>query len=127
MTRLRREYEQGAWVGLPDDVQTRNRTNLARLTRRHEGHAHMEWIPDIVIMVDEKKERNCKEECYYLGIPVIGLLDSNNDPDNIELPVPGNASNARSIDLFLRKISEAIKQGLEERERTPEGDREVIQ
>jgi len=126
MTKMRDDKQQGLWRGESQVKVRMMQSRLRRLTRMFRGVEHMNEIPDIVILVDEFKERKVVNECTRIGIPVIGLVDSNNDPTNVDLPVPGNASGSRAIDLFLSKISEAILRGQSIRANTLVGDREEI-
>jgi len=124
MKKLRTDKAQGAWQILSEQEKEKNRLKIGRLIRKYQGVQDMEGLPDIVICIDEMKERNGINECTRIGIPVIGLIDSNNDPTFIDLPIPGNASGSRSIDLVLGKLTEAILKGQELRALTPEGDRD---
>jgi len=126
MTKLQRENDQGAWKGLDVEQIGRNQRKLRRLYRKYKGVAGMEELPDILICIDEVKERNCILEALKVGIPTICLCDSNSNPDPIDLVIPGNASGSRSIDLVLSKLSEAIKKGRQLEMITPVGDRKEI-
>merc|ERR1712187_1078422 len=126
MTKMREDQAQGLWRSENPLKQQMLKNRLRKLTKKFQGIEQMEDLPDIVILVDEFKERKVVNETTRIGIPVIGLVDSNNDPTFIDLPVPGNASGSRSIDLFLTKITEAILRGQSIRANTPIGDREEI-
>lgn len=126
MLKLEKEEAQGAWKKLNLDIQDRNTLKLRRLQRLYDGVRDMEFLPDIVILVDELKERCIVDECDRMAIPVIGLVDSNNRPDKIDLPVPGNASSSRCIELFVSKLEDSIMNGLRLLKAIPPGNREVI-
>lgn len=127
MKRLRLEKAQGAWKIESEQVQEKNSLMIGRLIRKYQGVTELEDLPDIMIAVDEVKERNPIAECTRIGIPVVALIDSNSDPTFIDLPIPGNASGTRSIDLVVGKLTEAIIRGQAIRKMTQEGDREVIE
>jgi len=127
MQKMQAEKDQGAFKLLSPDDREKAESKLVRLTRKYHGIQDMTGVPDIMIVIDEMKERNPIAECVRLGIPIVGLIDSNNNPDWIDLPVPGNASGVKSIDLVLGKLTEAILKGKELYEQTQLGDREVVQ
>jgi len=111
MFKLREDKAQGAWSVLSDDQKFRFQCKLNRLTKKYQGVEQMTSLPDLVIFIDEVKERHLINECTSRGIPTIGLIDSNSDPTFIDLPIPGNASGSRSIDLVISKLTDAIKVG----------------
>jgi small subunit ribosomal protein S2 len=71
----------------------------------------MTRIPDIVIIVDPKRENTALLECKKLGIPVISILDTNCDPNLVDIPIPANDDAVRSIKLILSTLSNGILQG----------------
>jgi len=126
MKKMRIEQVQGAWASLSDETRELNKLKAERLYRKYKGVATMEFVPDIMIIVDEVKERNAVYEAARMGMPVIGLIDSNSNPDFIDIPVPGNASGSSSINLFLTKIKESILKGQQIYNMTAQGDRVEI-
>ncbi|MCI6217152.1 MAG: 30S ribosomal protein S2 [Helicobacter sp.] len=82
-----------------------------KLTKYLGGVRHMKKIPDMIFVIDVVKERIAVEEARRLGIPVVGPLDTNCDPDKVDYPIPGNDDAIRSIQLFCREITEAINEG----------------
>ena len=77
------------------------------------GIRHMKTLPDMLFVVDAVKEKIAVKEANNLGIKVISILDTNCDPDVIDYPIPGNDDAIRSIQLFLKTMSEAIIEGKE--------------
>ena len=71
----------------------------------------MRKIPDVVVIVDQRREYNAIQECQKLGIPIISLLDTNCDPDAVDIPIPANDDAIRSIKLILGKLADAIYEG----------------
>mmetsp|Transcript_56801 Transcript_56801/g.176662 ORF Transcript_56801/g.176662 Transcript_56801/m.176662 type:complete len:531 (-) Transcript_56801:67-1659(-) len=120
------QQKQGAWRIESDKQQRLNKLILEALIKKYKGVSEMKTMPDIVILVDEVKERNMVNECARIGIPIIGLIDSNNNPKYIDIPVAGNCSGSRSIELFISKITEAIIAGQQIRANTAPGDLEEI-
>ena len=76
-------------------------------------------------MVDTKKEHLAIDEAHKLGIPVIAILDSNCDPDEVQYPIPGNDDAIRSVGLLTRIIADAAAEGLIQRHQKPEEGGEV--
>jgi small subunit ribosomal protein S2 len=70
--------------------------------------------PDLMVVIDTNKERLAVGEAVKLGIPIVAILDSNCDPDNIEYPVPGNDDAIRSIKLYCKLFSDAALAGIKE-------------
>ncbi|NCP62400.1 MAG: 30S ribosomal protein S2 [Alphaproteobacteria bacterium] len=89
----------------------RSRNNL---TRSLGGIREMGGTPDILVVLDTNKEKLAIHEAKTLGIPVISILDSNSNPDNIDFPIPGNDDAIRSLELYLRLISDAALSGMKQ-------------
>ena len=68
----------------------------------------MKKIPDLVFIIDTNYESLAIQESVKLGIPIIAILDSNSNPDNIDYPIPGNDDARRAIDLYCNLIRETI-------------------
>ena len=80
-----------------------------KLQRSLGGIAEMKKIPDLVFVIDTNYESLAIAESTKLGIPIVAVLDSNSNPDNIDYPIPGNDDARRSIDLYCNLIRETIK------------------
>jgi small subunit ribosomal protein S2 len=89
------------------------RRQYEKLEKALGGIRDMGGLPDVVFVLDSNKDDIAIKEANRLGIPVIAILDSNSDPDNITLPVPGNDDAARAIDLYCRLVSDAVLAGIE--------------
>jgi small subunit ribosomal protein S2 len=87
------------------------RRELGKLQKYLGGIKTMRKIPDIVVIVDQRREYNAIQECQKLGIPIISLLDTNCDPDAVDIPIPANDDAIRSIKLILGKLADAIYEG----------------
>jgi len=72
-------------------------------------------LPGVLIVIDSNFEDIAVEEAKKLGIPIVGIVDTNANPEDITYPVPGNDDAIRSIKLFTNKFGEAVKLGLEKR------------
>jgi small subunit ribosomal protein S2 len=71
-------------------------------------------LPDIAIIVDQKREMTAIRECQKLEIPIVSILDTNCDPDLIDVPIPGNDDAVRSIKLILKSLTNSIINGKSE-------------
>ncbi len=75
------------------------------------GIREMEGLPDALFVIDPKKEHIAVQEAQKLGIPVVGIVDTNCDPDDIEYVIPGNDDAIRAIRLFTSKIADSVLEG----------------
>ena len=87
------------------------RKELVKLRRHLEGIKTMPDLPDVAIIIDQKREMTAISECRKLGIPIISILDTNCDPDLIDIPIPGNDDAVRSIKLILNSLTDSILNG----------------
>jgi small subunit ribosomal protein S2 len=69
-------------------------------------------LPDVAIIIDQKREMTAIRECRKLGIPIVSILDTNCDPDLIDIPIPGNDDAVRSIKLILKSLTDSIIYGI---------------
>ena len=79
-----------------------------KLERSLGGIADMKKTPDLVFIIDTNYESLAIAESVKLGIPIVAILDSNSNPDNIDYPIPGNDDARRAIDLYCNLIKETI-------------------
>ena len=82
-----------------------------KLERNLSGIQKMQEIPELVFVVDAKREHIAVREAKRLGIPCIGIVDTNCDPDVVSLPIPGNDDAIRAISLYCRLIADAVIEG----------------
>lgn len=87
------------------------RKELKKLRHHLDGLKTMDNLPDIAIVIDQKREITAIKECKKLGIPIVSILDTNCDPDLIDIPIPGNDDAVRSIKLILQSLSTSILKG----------------
>jgi small subunit ribosomal protein S2 len=85
-----------------------------KLDRSLGGIASMGGIPDLMFVIDTNKEAIAIQEAKKLGIPVVAIVDSNCDPDDVTFPIPGNDDAARAIQLYCDLVADAVIDGLEE-------------
>ncbi len=90
---------------------TLRRKELKKLRQHLDGVKTMTTLPDIAIVIDQKREMTAIRECTKLGIPIVSILDTNCDPDLIDVPIPGNDDAVRSIKLILKSLTDSIISG----------------
>lgn len=98
---------------LPKKTQALLRKELAKLRKNLGGVKGMERIPDVVYIVDPRKEKIAVKEANLLSIPIVAIVDTNCDPDEIDYVIPGNDDAIRAIRLITSKIADAIIEGRE--------------
>lgn len=108
---LERREESGALDLLPKKEASMLRRELAKLQKYLGGIKTMRKIPDVVIIVDQRREYNAVQECQKLGLPIVSMLDTNCDPDVVDIPIPANDDAIRSIKLIVGKLADAIYEG----------------
>jgi small subunit ribosomal protein S2 len=89
----------------------RNEKERRKLAKNLEGIRGMSRLPDAVFIVDTKKEQIAVDEARKLKIPVIGIVDTNCDPDEVDFIIPGNDDALRAIRLFASRIADAVMAG----------------
>ena len=104
--------EQKEIEGIFDLLSNKEASSLKKeLEKLHclfDGIKHMERTPDIIVVVDQMVEMTAIQEASNLNIPIISIVDTNCDPDLIDIPIPGNDDSTLSIRLILNKLAESI-------------------
>ena len=108
---LERREETGALDLLPKKEASMLRREMTKLQKYLGGIKNMKKVPDLVVIVDQKREYNAVQECEKLGIPIVSMLDTNCDPDVVDIPIPANDDAIRSIKLIVGKLADAIYEG----------------
>ena len=96
---------------LPKKEASLRRKELQKLRKHLEGVKDMEKLPDIAIIIDQKREITAIRECLKLKIPIVSILDTNCDPGLIDIPIPGNDDAVRSLKLILKSLTDNINFG----------------
>jgi len=96
---------------LPKKEASLRKKELDKLRKHLGGVKTMDSVPDIAIVIDQKREITAIRECRKLGIPVVSILDTNCDPDLVDIPIPGNDDAVRSIKLILKSLTDSINLG----------------
>ena len=104
----------GTFEVLPKKEVIELRKELAKLQKNLGGIKEMKRLPDAIFIVDPKKERICVQEAHTLGIPLIGICDTNCDPEELDYVIPGNDDAIRAVKLIVSRMADAVieaKQG----------------
>nr|YP_010337890.1 ribosomal protein S2 [Timspurckia oligopyrenoides]UNJ17475.1 ribosomal protein S2 [Timspurckia oligopyrenoides] len=96
---------------LPKKEAAIMRKELDKLQKHLGGIKNMQKLPDVVVIVDQKRESTAIQECIKLKIPTIGILDTNCNPELVDIPVPANDDAIRSIKLIMGKLADGIYKG----------------
>jgi small subunit ribosomal protein S2 len=91
-------------------VATLNR-ELSKIQRNLSGIRDMTRLPDAMVVIDPKREHIAVKEAQRMGVTVVALIDTDSDPDVVDLPIPGNDDSIRSIELILGKLADAVLEG----------------
>ena len=79
-----------------------------KLERNLGGIKEMKRVPDVIFVVDPKKEHICVKEAHSLGITLVGICDTNCDPDELDYVIPGNDDAIRAVKLIVSKMADAV-------------------
>jgi small subunit ribosomal protein S2 len=101
----------GRYETLSKKEIARNEKERRKLQKNLEGIRGMTRLPDAVFVVDTKKEKIAVDEARKLKIPVLGIVDTNCDPDEVDFVIPGNDDALRAIRLFASRIADAVNEG----------------
>ena len=100
--------QDGTFEVLPKKEVIELKKELAKLQKNLGGIKEMKRLPDAIFIVDPKKERICVQEAHTLGIPLIGICDTNCDPEELDYVIPGNDDAIRAVKLIVSKMADAV-------------------
>jgi len=98
----------GTFEVLPKKEVIALKKEMDKLTKNLGGIKEMKKIPDAIFIVDPKKERICVQEAHTLGIPLIGIADTNCDPEELDYVIPGNDDAIRAVKLIVSRMADAV-------------------
>ena len=113
---IRRMAEDGTFDVLPKKEVIIIKKEQEKLEKNLGGIVEMKELPSVIFVVDPKKEKICVKEAHTLGIPLIGMCDTNCDPEELDHVIPGNDDAIRAVKLIVAKMADAVieaKQGEE--------------
>jgi small subunit ribosomal protein S2 len=108
---LEKMEENGTFEVLPKKEVIQLKLKKERLEKFLGGIKNMPGLPSVMFVVDPKKEKNAIAEAKLLNIPVIGIVDTNCDPDDIDYVIPGNDDAIRAVKLITSKMADAVTEG----------------
>ena len=119
LKKIEKMEADGIFDVLPKKEVLKLKKEQEKLQRNLGGIKEMKKIPDAIFIVDPSKERICVQEAHALGIELIGIADTNCDPDELDYIIPGNDDAIRAVKLILSTMADAVieaKQGSVEKE-----------
>ncbi|MEO1287321.1 MAG: 30S ribosomal protein S2 [Chloroflexota bacterium] len=111
MKQLEKDREEGVFELLTKKEALINERKIQKLQIRLGGLRDMRRVPDMVIIVDTDREHTAVHECNILKIPILGIVDTNANPDSIDYIIPGNDDAMRSIRLLVGAMADAVLEG----------------
>ena len=108
MKKIEKMQEDGTFDVLPKKEVAVLKKELEKLQKNLGGIRDMKRIPDAIFVVDPKKERICVQEAHNLGITLIGIGDTNCDPEELDYIIPGNDDAIRAVKLIVGKMADAV-------------------
>ena len=105
---IERMSEDGTFAVLPKKEVIELKKEWEKLEKNLGGIKEMKKVPDAIFVVDPKKERICVQEAHTLGIPLIGIADTNCDPEELDYVIPGNDDAIRAVKLIVAKMADAV-------------------
>lgn len=118
---LKTMEEDGTYDRLPKKEVAQLEHEAERLDRFLGGIKDMNGLPDLMFVVDPKKEAIAINEAHKLNIPVVAILDTNADPEDVDYPIPGNDDAIRSVKLITGILADAVVEGRQGEQNEEEG------
>jgi small subunit ribosomal protein S2 len=109
--KLEKMEEDGTFEALPKKEVIKLKLKKEKLEKFLGGIKTMEGTPDLMFVVDPKKEKIAIHEAHTLGIPVVAIVDTNCDPDDVDYVIPGNDDAIRAVKLLAGKMADAVLEG----------------
>ena len=114
INKMMADQASGAWKIYPKHEQTKLARYLGRLNVDYEGVLSLNALPNVIIVVDVRKEQAAVREAHRMGIPVVGMVDTNSNPEDIEYVIPANDDAVGSVQLIINALGEAYLEGWEQ-------------
>jgi len=111
LNQLNRMKEEGTFDLLPKKEVIKLNAEIAKLEKYLGGVKDMKKLPGALFIIDPRKERNAIAEAKKLNIPIVAIVDTNCDPEEIDYPIPGNDDAIRAIKLIAQTIANAVVEG----------------
>ena len=119
LAQLKKMEEDGTFAMLPKKEVIKHQGEIEKLEKYLGGVKEMKKIPACMFIVDPRKERNAINEARKLNIPIVAIVDTNCDPDEIDYVIPGNDDAIRTIKLISSVMANAIQEGKQGQDQAP--------
>ena len=126
LAQLRKMEADGTFAMLPKKEVIKHQAEIEKLEKYLGGVKEMKKIPAALFIVDPRKERNAIAEARKLNIPVVAIVDTNCDPDEVDYPIPGNDDAIRAVKLIAETMANAILEGKQGEQLAEEAAEEVV-
>lgn len=113
INKMMADQASGAWKVFPKHEQMKMARYLSRLNVDYEGVLTLTAVPNAIVIVDVKKEAAAVREARRMGIPIIGIVDTNANPDDIDYVIPANDDAVGSVELLISALASAYTKGHE--------------
>ena len=125
LAQLKKMQEDGTFDMLPKKEVMKHLGEIAKLEKYLGGVVEMRKLPSALFVVDPRKERNAINEARKLNIPIVAIVDTNCDPDEIDYVIPGNDDAIRAIKLISSVMANAVQEGRQGQDAAPETEAEA--
>jgi small subunit ribosomal protein S2 len=115
--------ERDNFASYSKKMESQLKREQSKIKRNLDGIRRMDKLPGVMIVVDVKSEVTALREAKKLGITTIALIDTDGDPELVDIVIPGNDDSMRSIDVVIRELCLAVTEGLEQREQAKQAER----
>ena len=122
LQQLRKMQEDGTFDMLPKKEVIKLTGEIAKLEKYLGGVQEMRRLPSAMFVIDPRKERNAIAEARKLRIPIVAIVDTNCDPDEIDYVIPGNDDAIRAVKLITGKMADAVLEGKQGEQSEPEAE-----
>ena len=127
LKQIEKMEEDGIFERLPKKEVLKLRKEQEKLQKNLGGIKEMKRIPDAIFIVDPKKEGICVQEAHALGITLIGICDTNCDPDELDYVIPGNDDAIRAVKLIVSKMADAVIEASQGAELSEEEEEKIAE
>ncbi|OGK14889.1 30S ribosomal protein S2 [Candidatus Roizmanbacteria bacterium RIFCSPLOWO2_02_FULL_37_19] len=126
MNTMREEQKSGAWAKLPKHERIALEKKINRIASIYDGVAQLDKLPDVLCILDIRKEQNAVIEAQIMNIPTIAVVDTNVDPDLVSYPIPANDDAVVSIKYITEELIKAYDEGRKNKEKADSKEEKKI-
>ena len=126
LNKIEEMSQDGTFDVLPKKEVIEIKKEWEKLEKNLGGIKNMKRLPDAIFVVDPKKEKICVQEAHTLGIPLFGIADTNCDPEELDVVIPGNDDAIRAVKLIVAKMADAVIEANQGEAAAPEVEAEEV-